>query len=103
MSVCPGLNQTWCRQKPYITLNLGSLVLVNDFSLPINIFEILENYETSHITVREIVFQEAERQFFGSINIFPSAAVWALLSRFSGGGGSVKKTPIMGLTDIIEF
>ena len=68
-------------------------------------FEIVENAQTSHITVREHIFQEAERQFFGSINVFLSPAVWVLVSgkftKFPLLG--LKYTPIMGHTDITEL
>ena len=51
------------------------------FPLPIELLEIPQNYQTSPITLRKkYVFQEAERPFFGSINIFLSTAVWTLLS-----------------------
>ena len=55
---------------------VGSLTFLfaSNFSKYLN-----EKYKTSHITVREYVFQEAERQLFGLISIFLSPAIWALL------------------------
>ena len=50
------------------------------FPLPVEFFDILEKYKTSYITVREYVFLESERHFFGSISIFLSPAVSAPLS-----------------------
>ena len=49
------------------------------FLFRIEFFEILEKHKTSHITVGEYVVQEAERQCFGSLSMFQSAAVCALL------------------------
>ena len=72
--------------------------------LSIKFFEILEHYQISHITVREHIFQDDERHFFGSMNKFLSPAVWAELSRnlpnFVFFGLKYDSTP--DLTDITE-
>ena len=75
------------------------------FPLPIEFFGNTRNYHSSQITVRGyIFFQEVDRQFFSSTNIFVSPAVWALLStdlpHFSLPPPPLEMYPIMGLTDI---
>ena len=49
------------------------------FPMPVEFKKMLEPYRNLHITEKDIVFQEAELQFLGSISIFLSPTVCVLL------------------------